>query len=152
MERESPLLRPRHVHDRRRPGRGRFGGRITEGERETETALHYPGWEVMYRMAFLSQLEQDLVLIFHHPLAQVHELDLVDHEHAGREVITELVGAWRPRVVVVAGARQAREMYGTTVVVSPGHLDQGQYTVFDTHRSMQAVFRTIIPATPSPGC
>jgi Icc-related predicted phosphoesterase len=94
-----------------------FGGRVTEGERETETALHYPGWEVMYRMAFLGQLEQDLLLIFHHPPAQVHELDIVDGQHTGSEVITELVGTWRQRVVVVAGAIQGR-VISTTVVVS----------------------------------
>lgn len=125
-----------------------FGGCITEGERETGTALDYPDWEAMYRMAFLGQLEQDLVLSLHQPPAQVHELDHVDGEHTGSQVVTELIGTWRPRVAVVAGAMQGREMSGTTVVVSPGRLDRGQYAFIDAHGSRQVTFRTIVPATP----
>ena len=39
-------------------------------------------------LVFLGQLEQDLVLMFHHPPAQVHELDLLGGEHTGSQVIT----------------------------------------------------------------
>ncbi len=57
-----------------------FGGRTTDNETETETALRYPGWEVTYRLGFLGQLEQDLLLVFYNPTAETGDLDLVGGE------------------------------------------------------------------------
>ena len=56
-------------------------------------------------MAFRGQLEQDLVLMFHHPPAQVHQLDLVDgranwlpgHHRAGRHMAPQGGCAGRAR-------------------------------------------------------
>jgi Icc-related predicted phosphoesterase len=134
------------VHDLAVAG---FGGQITEREREAETALRYPGWEVRYRLAFLSELDQALVLVFHHPPARMRELDLVDGRHAGSQAVTELLGTWRPRVAVVAGERPGQEGYATTVVVSPGRLDRGEYAVFDTSHGREARFGTTTPV-PQP--
>jgi Icc-related predicted phosphoesterase len=121
-----------------------FGGRITERERETESALRYPGWEARYRMAFLTQVDQALlVMVFHNPPARVGNLDLVDGERVGNEEVTELIGTWSPRVAVVAGDRAGRELYGTTVVVSPGRLDRGEYAVFDPRRDRDVRFRSV---------
>jgi uncharacterized protein len=103
-----------------------FGGQVTERERETDAALRYPGWEVRYRLAFLADLDQDLLLVFHHPPAQVRELDLVDGNHTGSETVTELIGTWDPKVAVVAGARPGSEVYGKTLVVSPGRFAAGR--------------------------
>jgi Icc-related predicted phosphoesterase len=119
-----------------------FGGDITERERETEVALRYPAWELRYRMAFLNRVEQPLLLVHHHPPAQMHELDVVDGRHIGSQAVTEVVGTWRPRVVVVAGPRPAREMYASTVVVSPGRLDQGSYALFDAFHDRKVQFHT----------
>jgi Icc-related predicted phosphoesterase len=74
-----------------------FGGQIMTRERETETALRYPAWEARYRTAFLSELDQALMLVAHHPPAEMRELDLVDGQHFGSPAITELIGTWRPR-------------------------------------------------------
>jgi Icc-related predicted phosphoesterase len=117
-----------------------FGGQVTEHEREIDEALRYPGWEVEYRMAFLSQLDQSLLLlVFHHPPANVRELEPLD-ERGGSEVVTELIGTWKPGVAVAAGPRPGRGMHGTTVVVSPGRLDRGEYAVFDARRGREVRF------------
>ncbi len=125
-----------------------FGGRTTDNERETETALRYPGWEVTYRLGFLGQLEQNLLLVFHNPTAETGDLDLVGGERMGSQTVNELIGTWRPKFAVVAGENQGREMYGSSVVVSPGRFDQGQYAVFDTHRGGDVHLRTSAAATP----
>lgn len=123
-----------------------FGGRITGCERETESALHYPGWEAGYRTAFLAQREQaPLVMVFHTPPARVHDVDLVDGMHVGSRDVTELIGTWSPPVAVVAGDLPSRQRYAATVVVSPGRLDRGEYAVFDP-RGRDVRFRSAAPA------
>lgn len=120
-----------------------FGGRITARERETESALRYPGWEARYRMAFLTRVDQALlVMVFHTPPARVGELDMVDGRHMGSEDVTELIGTWGPKVAVVAGDRPGKHMYGTTVVMSPGRLDRGEYALFDPRRGRDVRFCT----------
>ncbi len=120
-----------------------FGGAITEGERETEHALRYPSWEVLYRMAFLRQLEQPLLLVFHHPPAEMKAIDVVDGRHMGQPAVTELIGTWRPKVAVVAGMEPGREEYGDTIVVSCGRFDQGQYAVFDARSGRTVEFKKV---------
>jgi Icc-related predicted phosphoesterase len=129
-----------------------FGGRVTEHERDNEASLRYPGWEVRYRMAFLSQVDQALLLlVFHHPPAQVRDLDLLDGDGAGSEVVTELIGTWNPRVAVVAGARPGQGLYAKTVVVSPGQLDRGEYAVFDARGGRDVRFADGASATRTQG-
>jgi Icc-related predicted phosphoesterase len=124
-----------------------FGGRITEREREVESALRYPGWEARYRLAFLTQLDQPLlVLVFHTPPARVRELDVVDGQPAGSEAVTELIGTWSPKVAVVAGDRPGQQLYAATVVVSPGRLDRGEYAVFDARQGRDVRFLTTAAA------
>ena len=118
-----------------------FGGRVTEHEREVDQALRYPGWEVEYRMAFLSQVDQPLLLlVFHNPPAHVRDLEPLDGDRGGSEVVTELIGTWKPGVAVVAGPRPGQGMHGTTVIVSPGRLDRGEYAVFDARRGREVRF------------
>jgi uncharacterized protein len=127
-----------------------FGGAIVERDRETETALRDPSWEAKYRLAFLTQLDQPLlVLAFHHPPAQVRTVDLVDGVHAGSEAVTELIGTWNPRVAVVAGASPATETYADTVVVSPGRLDRGEYALVDTRGAREVRFASTSAPTRS---
>jgi Icc-related predicted phosphoesterase len=131
-----------------------FGGRITEREREVEYALRYPGWEARYRVAFLAQLDQPLlVLVFHSPPARVRELDVVDGRPAGSETVTELIGTWSPKVAVVAGDRPGQQPHAATLVVSPGRLDRGEYAVFDPRHGREVRFLTTATAQagPSPG-
>jgi uncharacterized protein len=129
---------------------GGFGGRITEHEREVESAVRYPAWEARYRMAFLTQVDQALlVLVFHTPPARVHDLDLVHGRHTGSEAVTELIGTWSPKVAVVAGHHAARGLYAATVVVSPGRLDHGEYTVFDPRQGHEVRFHATKPAAPN---
>jgi Icc-related predicted phosphoesterase len=120
-----------------------FGGAITERERETERALRYPSWEVLYRMAFLRELEQSLLLVFHHPPAEMKAIDLVDAQHIGQPAVTELIGTWRPKVAVVAGVEPGREEYGDTIVISCGRFDQGDYAVFDARSGRTVEFKKV---------
>jgi Icc-related predicted phosphoesterase len=120
-----------------------FGGAVTDSERETEQALRYPAWEVIYRLGFLRELEQPLLLVFHHPPAEMKAIDVVDGKHAGSPAVTELIGTWRPKVAVVAGETPGRETYGDTTVISSGRFDQGQYAVFDARSGRTVELRTL---------
>jgi Icc-related predicted phosphoesterase len=120
-----------------------FGGAITEGERETERVLRYPAWEVIYRMGFLRELDQQLLLVFHHPPAEMKAIDLVEGKHVGSAAVTELIGTWRPKVAVVAGESPGRETYGDTTVVSTGRFDQGHYALFDARSGRTVELKTV---------
>lgn len=108
-----------------------FGGAITDTGRDVDTRLSYPAWEAAYRLAFIRELDQRLVLVFHQPHAEAKEVDVVDGEHRGSRGVTALIGTWRPRLAVVGGVEQGREVYGDTVVVSPGAFSRGHYAVAD---------------------
>jgi Icc-related predicted phosphoesterase len=120
-----------------------FGGAITDSERETEQALRYPAWEVLYRLGFLRELDQPLLLVFHHPPAEMKAIDVVDGKHVGSAAITELIGTWRPKVAVVAGESPGRETYGDTTVISSGRFDQGHYAVFDARSGRTVELKTL---------
>jgi Icc-related predicted phosphoesterase len=50
----------------------------------------------------------------------------------GSEAVAELVGTYRPRVVV-CGGDSLIESLGTSLVVAPGSLGPGQYAIADLH-------------------
>ncbi|HEV7679007.1 MAG TPA: hypothetical protein VGQ42_10610 [Candidatus Dormibacteraeota bacterium] len=111
-----------------------FGGRVRDDDgREVVSRLEYPGWEAEYRIAVANELDQRLLLVFHHPHAEAKQLDVVDGQHTGSRAVTEMIGTWRPRVAVVGGMVQGQEIYGDTMVVSPGAYSSGQYAVVDEH-------------------
>jgi hypothetical protein len=107
-----------------------LGGEVSddpEATRDEIERLHYPRWEPEYRLKLLGELgEHQFVILFWTPLA--HK----GHAVAGSEVLAELVGTHRPRLVVCAG-EQGSELLGRSLVVSPGSLSDGHYAVADLH-------------------
>jgi Icc-related predicted phosphoesterase len=105
-----------------------FGGAVSddpEAAREEQAQLSYPRWEPEYRLKVLTELdEHQIVLLFATPPA--HKGLGVD----GSEVLAELIGTHRPRLVVCGGP-PAHEMLGRTLVVAPGSLHEGHFAVVD---------------------
>jgi Icc-related predicted phosphoesterase len=101
--------------------------------------LRYPGWEAEYRLKMLGELEpQQSVLLFWTPPA---------HKGRGREgsaVVAELVNTHRPKLVVVGGDEPSEEELGTALVVCPGRLADGHYSIVDLTTSI--VSRRELPA------
>jgi Icc-related predicted phosphoesterase len=112
-----------------------MGGQIVDDPhtiRIEEATLKYPGWEAEYRLKVLRELQQDehpTVLLFWTPPA--HK----GLQTAGNEVLAQLVSTYRARVVVTAGERPVHEWLGTSLVVCPGRLDEGNYAVIDVRGS-----------------
>jgi uncharacterized protein len=107
-----------------------LGGEISDDPdepREEVERLRYPRWEAEYRLTLLREWpEHERVLLFHtHP----------EHKglgRAGSDAVAELVGTFRPRVVV-CGGDPLSEMLGRSLVVAPGRASDGQYAVVDLH-------------------
>jgi Icc-related predicted phosphoesterase len=107
-----------------------FGGEVgddPDGARDERERLRYPRWEAEYRLKLVRELdEHQLVLLFStHP---AHK----GHGTAGSEALAELIGTYRPRLVVCGGDR-GDEMLGRSLVVAPGSLADGHYAVVDLH-------------------
>jgi Icc-related predicted phosphoesterase len=108
-----------------------LGGEIGDDPdepREEVDRLRYPGWEAEYRLKILRELpEHERVLLFHtHPQHKGLGVE-------GSEAVAELIGTFRPRVVVCGGERRS-ELLGKSLVVAPGRLRNGQYAVVDLQR------------------
>ena len=52
---------------------------------------------------------------------------------AGSEALAVLMNTYRPRLAVVSGDAVAETRLGTTLVVRPGQLEQGEYALIDRH-------------------
>ena len=108
-----------------------MGGEIVDdpdAPRVEESMLRYPGWEAEYRLQLIDQFDQPVrVLLFATRPAHkgLHEL--------GSEVVAELIKTYAPKVAIVAGEGAAEERLGTSLVISPGRLDLGIYSVIDIH-------------------
>jgi Icc-related predicted phosphoesterase len=107
-----------------------LGGEVSDdpdAPREEVERLRYPRWEPEYRLKLLRELKDyELVLLFATPPA---------HKGLGKsgsDVIAELVGTYRPRLVVSGGERGS-ELIGRSMVVAPGSLDDGHYAIADLH-------------------
>ncbi len=106
-----------------------MGGEVVDDPdamRVEESALRYPGWEVEYRLKFISELKDyPRVLLFATPPAHkgLHG--------PGSEVLAELINTYRPRLAIVAGEHPTEEQLGTTRIVCPGRLDLGHYVTVD---------------------
>jgi Icc-related predicted phosphoesterase len=108
-----------------------FGGEVSDdpgAERDEIDSLRYPRWEPEYRLKILRELdEHELVLLFSTPPAH-HSLG----DGTGSDVLAELVGTYRPRLVVCGGPRGS-EMIGRSPVVAPGRAGDGHYAIADIH-------------------
>jgi Icc-related predicted phosphoesterase len=108
-----------------------MGGEIVddpEAPRVEEAMLRYPGWEAEYRLNVIDEFDQPMkVLLFATRPAHkgLHE--------AGSEVVAELINTYAPKIAIVAGEGASEERLGTTLVISPGRLDLGVYSVIDIH-------------------
>jgi Icc-related predicted phosphoesterase len=99
-----------------------------EAERDERTRLRYPRWEAEYRLKVLDELaEHARMLLF--CTRPVHK----GLHRGGSETVTELVNTHRPRLAVCGGERGA-EMLGVTLVVSPGSMTDGCFTIADLHK------------------
>jgi Icc-related predicted phosphoesterase len=133
MEVVFPLLHGVHGTAAFAPGDVLFaglGGDVDDdpdAPRDEGQRLRYPRWEAEYRLKLLDELpEHDRVLLFSTPPA-----------HKGRgtpgsEVLAELTGTYRPRVVVTGGER-GTAILGRTLVVAPGSLAERRYAIADIH-------------------
>lgn len=103
-----------------------LGGEVSDDpaeHREEHERLRYPRWEPEYRLKLIGQLDyNELVLLFWSPPA--HK----GRGSAGSEVLAELIGTYRPRLVVFGGERGV-EMLGRSISVAPGSLADGYYAV-----------------------
>jgi Icc-related predicted phosphoesterase len=105
-----------------------FGGEVSDdpdGPRDEVDRLLYPRWEPEYRLKIIRELdEHQLAMAFSTPPA---------HKGLGRpgsDALFELIGTYRPRLVVAGGERMT-ERIGRTLVVAPGSLDDGHVTIAD---------------------
>lgn len=109
-----------------------LGGTVSDDPhagREELEALRYPGWEVEYRLKFLGELKDyQKVFLFTTPPEHkgLHE--------QGSAVLAELIKTYQPRLVLVSGREIKRELLGTSLVVMPGSLAEGNYSIIDLHQ------------------
>jgi Icc-related predicted phosphoesterase len=108
-----------------------FGGEITDGKREDETSLKYPSWEVQFSLDFLRHLDQESLLIFH--TAPEEEFDDVAPSK-GHEAVSHIIKTYSPRFAVCCrgGGSKGKLTVGSTLIVCPGQLSNGEYAVLDT--------------------
>ncbi len=107
-----------------------LGGEISDDPdepREEIERLRYPRWEAEYRLKLLREWpEHERVLLFHtHP---AHK----GLGRAGSDAVAELIGTFRPRVVVCSG-EPSSELLGRSLIVAPGRASDGHYAVVDLH-------------------
>jgi Icc-related predicted phosphoesterase len=128
----SPVLRGLHGTIAFAPGGhvvvAGFGGAVSDdpaAPRDESQRLSYPRWEPEYRLKVLHELdEHQFMLLFATP-----------PQHAalggdGSELIAELIGTHRPRLVVCGGA-QGSGMIGRSLIIAPGSLAEGNYAIAD---------------------
>jgi uncharacterized protein len=123
------------VHGRVADGPGHvlyagMGGEIVDGADDPPTGdeLRYSGREAEYRLREIAEFkEHPLVLLF--TTEPAHKGSRVP----GSETVAELIKTYRPRLAIVAGEGVSEERLGTTLVVSPGRIDRGQYAVIGLH-------------------
>jgi hypothetical protein len=105
-----------------------FGGEVSDepdSSRDEFDRLRYPHWEPDYRLKILAELgEHQSVFLFHTPPA--HK----GLNRPGSDALAELIGTYRPRLVV-CGGEAGSEMLGSSLVVSPGSLADGEYALAD---------------------
>jgi uncharacterized protein len=108
-----------------------MGGEIVDGpetDREEQTALRYPGWEVEYRLKVVDALTHEYPKVFLFTSVPAHK----GLDRPGSEVLAELIKTHSPRVALVAGGEGFRkELLASTLVVLPGSLGIGECATVD---------------------
>jgi uncharacterized protein len=105
-----------------------LGGEVDDdpdGERDEIERLRYPRWEAEYRLKLLRELDEHAVALLF-ATAPLHK----GQGTGSSEALAELVGTYRPRLVVCGGER-GHWMIGRSIVVAPGALGDGHYAVVD---------------------
>jgi len=123
------------VHGRVADGPGHvlyagMGGEIVDGAADPPAGdeLRYSGREAEYRLREIEEFKE-------HPRVFLFTTQPA-HKGArapGSEAVAELINTYRPRLAIVAGDGVSEERLGTTLVVSPGRVDRGQYAVIGLH-------------------
>lgn len=114
-----------------------MGGYVSDegDEREEGKRLLYPGWEAEYRLKVLHELK-DYLKIFLFSRMPAHK---GLHEN-GSESLAELIKTHNPRLVVAydpayQGSTFKHEWLAKSLVVVPGSLAEGDFTVVDLHEA-----------------
>jgi Icc-related predicted phosphoesterase len=105
-----------------------LGGEVDDdpdSQREETERLRYPRWEAEYRLKLLRELDEHAVALLF-AAAPLHK----GQGTGSSEALAELVGTYRPRLVVCGGER-GHSMIGRSIVVAPGSLGDGHYAVVD---------------------
>jgi Icc-related predicted phosphoesterase len=127
-----PYLRGVHATFAMAPGYIVFaglGGTVIDDPhmiREELETLRYPGWEVEYRLKFLGELK-DYQKVFLFSTPPEHK----GFHEPGSTMLAELVKTYQPRLVLVSGKELKREMLGTSLLVMPGSLAEGNFSIID---------------------
>ncbi len=114
-----------------------MGGEIhdEEAKRDEQISLSYPAWEAEYRLKVLNELKdyQKIMLFSRMPAHKgLHE--------AGSEALAELIKTHNPRLVVAydegyQGSVLKHEWLGKSLVVVPGSLAEGDFSIVDLHEA-----------------
>ncbi len=107
-----------------------FGGEVTATDRDHEFFLRYPGWEAQFSLDFLRHLEQVKLFVAHTAPATPFE---GEHQANGHEAIRHIIKTYNPYLAVCSrpGGEKGKVVVGSTLVVSPGHLANGDYAIID---------------------
>lgn len=120
-----------------------MGGAVNDDPdvlREDDTSLRYPRWEAAYRLKILTALDyNELVMLFATPPA--HK----GRNLPGSDAVAELIGTYRPRLVVTSGEAQITEI-GRSLIVAPGSLADGSYAVAHPHARTAELGRIAVPS------
>ncbi len=120
-----------------------FGGEISEKQREERFVLRYPRWEVEYHLKIIRDLKPlQLIMLFYSP-PYGGKLDLIDGKHVGSDVVEDFIKTYDPIYAFVgSGSDQGEEIIGTTRVINPGSLKNGQFALANL-RNQKVEFRTL---------
>lgn len=106
-----------------------MGGIVNDephAQRDEQENLCYPAWEVAYRLKFLDELkEYQKIFLFSTPPA--HK----GFGERGSAELAELIKSYNPRLVLVNGEEQKRELLGISLVVMPGRLSKRKFSIID---------------------
>ena len=97
--------------------------------RDEVEGLSYPGWEAEYRLKFLHELK-DYQKVFMFATNPKHK----GLGEKGSATVAEIINTYVPRIVLVAGEPQKREIIGKSLVVTLGDVGEGLFMVVDLRK------------------
>jgi Icc-related predicted phosphoesterase len=84
---------------------------------------------VEYRLKFLGELK-DYQKVFLFSTPPEHK----GFHEQGSPTLAELINTYKPRLVLVSGKELKHEMLGTSLLVMPGSLAEGNFSLIDLHQ------------------